>query len=114
MSRSSLLGVCDRRAPNISWDEFYNLQQTRFARNQHEQLIRGLLHIAQTTTVEDYVERFVELYDHLIACEIVPDPPHHVTRFLDGLKPAVKVQVAIQKPRDPDTGYELALLLEEI
>src|SRR3989337_419615 len=99
-----------RRAPNVSWEEFCSLLQSRFARNQHQQLIRRLFHIAQTSTVEDYVDRFSELYDQLTAYESAPDPLHYVTRFMDGLKPAVKVQVAIQKPKDLDSAYELALL----
>jgi hypothetical protein len=39
---------------------------------------------------------------------------HYTTRFLDGLKPAVRVLVAIQQPPDLDTAYSLALLYEEL
>lgn len=103
-----------RRSPRITWEELCNLLHTRFARNQHQQLIRRLLHISQTITVEDYVERFSELYDQLTAYETAPDPLHYVARFMDGLKPIVRLQVAVQKPKELDTSYELALPLEEI
>ena len=57
---------------------------------------------------------FSYLYDQLSAYEESPDPLHYVTRFLDGLKPQVRLAVAIQKPCDLDTAYELALLHEEL
>jgi hypothetical protein len=54
---------------------------------------------------------FAQLVDQIIAYSR-PDPVHYTTRFLDGLKPAVRVLVAIQQP--PDTAYSLALLYEEL
>lgn len=33
---------------------------------------------------------------------------------MDGLKPGIWIAVAIQKPKDLDTAYELALLIEEL
>lgn len=39
---------------------------------------------------------------------------HYVTRFMEGLKPAVRVVVGIQQPPDLDTAYQLALLHEEL
>jgi hypothetical protein len=86
----------------------------RFGRNQHQTLVRRLFHIQQTTTVADYVYRFAQLVDQIAAYETRPDPVHYTTRFLDGLKPAVRVLVAIQQPPDLDTTYSLALLYEEL
>lgn len=103
-----------RRYPNVSWTEFCVLLLGRFGRNQHQGLLCTLFRISQTSTVADYVERFSELIDQLSAYESAPDPLHYVTRFLDGLKPSVRVLVAIQQPPDLDTAYELALLHEEL
>lgn len=103
-----------RRYPRASWSEFCALLLTRFGRNQYQGLLRTLFPISQTNTLADYVERFSELLDQLSAYELAPDPLHYVTRFLDGLKPSVRVLVAIQKPSDLDTAYELALLHEEL
>ena len=64
--------------------------------------------------MEDYVERFAELYDQLTAYEDAPNSLHYTTRFLDGLKPGVRIAVALQKPKDLDAAYELALLHEEL
>ena len=100
--------------PRATWEEFCSLLLARFGRNQHQILIRRMFHICQTTTVEDYVERFSQLYDQLTSYEEVPDNLHYITRFIDGLKPAVRMVVAIQKPTDLDAAYELALLHEEL
>jgi hypothetical protein len=102
------------KSPHATWAEFTLAVQTRFCRNQHQILVRRMFHICQTTTVEDYVRRFVELLDQITAFEAQPDPIHYLTRFLDGLKPAVRVLVAIQQPKDLDAAYTLALLYEEL
>jgi hypothetical protein len=52
--------------------------------------------------------------DQIAAYETKPDPMHYTTRFLDGLKPVVRVLVAIHQPPDLDTAYSLALLYEEL
>jgi len=75
--------------------------------------VRRLIHIAQETTVEDYVAQFSALMDHIAAYESSLDQVHYTTKFLDGLKPGVRL-VAIQQPRDLDTAYSLALLYEEL
>jgi hypothetical protein len=76
--------------------------------NQHQILVRRLLHITQTTTVEDYVYRFSHLMDQMTAYKVKPDHVHYTTKFLDGLKLAVRVRVDIQQPPDLDTAYSLA------
>jgi hypothetical protein len=66
------------------------------------------------STVKDYVRRFLQLMDQIAAYEVKPDPVHYTTKFLDGLKPVVRVLVAIQQPPDLDMAYSLALLYEEL
>jgi hypothetical protein len=100
--------------PRPSWTEFVAAVITRFGRNQHQVLVRRMFHICQTSTVVDYVHRFAQLMDQIAAYELHPDPVHYTTRFLDGLKPAVRVLVAIQQPPNLDTAYSLALLYEEL
>lgn len=80
---ASWLEPVQGRAPRASWEE-------------HQQFIRRLFHISQNSKVSDYVDKFSKLYD----------PLHYVTRIMDGLKPALNVQVAIQKKtRDWDSTY---------
>ena len=71
-----------------------------------------MFHICQTTIVEDYVERFSQLYDQLTAYEEAPETLHYITHFIDGLRPVVRMVVDIQKPKDLDAAYEPALLPE--
>lgn len=103
-----------QNSPQASWKEFTAAVQARFTRNQHQLLVRKLFHICQTSTVTDYVQRFAQLMDQISAYEHRPDPIHYLTRFLDGLKPGVRVLVALQQPKDLDTAYSLALLYEEL
>jgi hypothetical protein len=100
--------------PQPPWTEFVAAVITRFGRNQHQVLVRRMFHICQTSTVADYVHRFAQLMDQIAAYELHPDPVHYTTRFLDGLKPAVRVLVAIQQPPNLDTAYSLTLLYEEL
>jgi hypothetical protein len=73
-----------------------------------------MIQIAQTSSVTEYVERFCELYDQLTAYEVSPDSVHYTTKFIEGLKPAIRMAVAIQQPQDLDKAIELALLFEEL
>jgi hypothetical protein len=86
----------------------------RFGHNQHQILVQRLFHISQTSTAEDYVRRFAQLVDQIAIYESRPDPVHYITKFLDGLKPTVRVLVAIQQPATLDAAYTLALLYEEL
>lgn len=64
--------------------------------------------------MEDYVERFSDLHDQLSTYEEFPNTVHYVTRFMEGLKPPVRIAVGIQQPIDLDTTYQLAILHEEL
>jgi len=108
------LEAARRRIPRATWSEFCQHLMTRFGRNQHQTLIRRMIRIQQTASVADYVERFSELYDQLSAYEVAPDMVHYTTRFIEGLKPAIRMAVAIQQPVDLDKAVELALLFEEL
>jgi hypothetical protein len=46
--------------------------------------------------------------DQIAAYEVKSDHVHYTTKFLDGLKSAVRVLVAIQQPPDLDTAYSLS------
>ena len=100
------------KKPQETWEEFVAAVQGRFMRNQHRVLLRRLFHISQTGTVEDYVRRFTDLIDQIAAFDPHPDPLNHLTRFLDGLKPTVRILVAIQQPEMLDSAYTMALLYE--
>jgi hypothetical protein len=60
------------------------------------------------------VQRFPDLVDQISAYEPNPDSLRNLTRFLDGLKPAVRVLVTIQQPDSLDAAFTMALLYEEL
>uniref|UniRef100_A0ACD5WZI1 Uncharacterized protein n=1 Tax=Avena sativa TaxID=4498 RepID=A0ACD5WZI1_AVESA len=101
-------------SPRATWIEFVQAIQARFVRNQYQVLLRRLYHIGQTGTIEDYVQRFSGLVDLLSAYDTHPDPLNFLTRFLDGLKPGIRVLVALQQPSDLDSAFTMALLYEEL
>jgi hypothetical protein len=102
------------KSPQAGWQEFVQAVMVRFMRNQHQILLRRLFRISQTDSVEDYVQRFSDLVDQISAYEPNPDSLRNLTRFLDGLKPAVRVLVAIQQPDSLDAAFTMALLYEEL
>lgn len=102
------------RNPCADWKELVDGVMARFMRNQQQVLLRRFYHISQTSTVADYVQRFSDLVDQLQAHGTKSDPLHYLTKFLDGLRPAVRVLIAIQQPQDLDAAYTMALLYEEL
>jgi hypothetical protein len=98
----------------FTWHEFSCEVVHRFGKNEHQSLIHKLYKLIQTGTVADYVTQFAELVDQLAAYESTTDPLHYVTRFIEGLKPSVRLLVAVQLPQDLDTTYTIALVQEEV
>jgi len=85
----------------------------RFDRDQHELLVRQMLHIRQTSTASEYITRFTSLNDQLLAYNKAIDPVYFVTRFIDGLRPELRSILLVQHPKTLDTACTLALLSEE-
>lgn len=97
-----------------TWEEFCTAFLNRFGRNQHQTLVRKLYRLHQTGSVEEYIEQFSKLMDRLTTYEPDPDMLHYTTRFVDGLKPNVRMVVAVQRPADLDTAYQIASVQEEV
>lgn len=112
-SAAHWLQSIERRLHGIDWPTFCRLIRERFCRDQHELLLRQLFHIKQTTSVQDYVDRFVELIEQLSAYTPNPDHLSHTTRFVDGLRDDIRATILVQRPLDLDTACTLALLQEE-
>jgi hypothetical protein len=101
------------RLSHISWGEFCHLIQDRFAKNQHQSLLRRLFHIRQMGTVSSYVEEFAQFIDQLNAYHTMPDPLYYTLKFVEGLKDDIKAVVMLERPSDFDTATVLAQLREE-
>uniref|UniRef100_A0ACD5Y6A6 Uncharacterized protein n=1 Tax=Avena sativa TaxID=4498 RepID=A0ACD5Y6A6_AVESA len=52
--------------------------------------------------------------DQLTAYEPNPDMLHYTTKFIDGLKPDIRLIVVVQRPIDLDTAYSIVVVQEEI
>jgi hypothetical protein len=98
----------------FTWQEFSQEVMLHFCRTQYQSLIRKLYKLVQTGSVEEYVHQFAELIDQLAAYEEKQDVLHYVTRFIDGLKPAVRVLVVVQLPHDLEIAYNIACVQEEV
>jgi hypothetical protein len=59
------LQYMDHRVRTASWAELCSWIHEHFGRDQHELLIRQLYRIKQTTSVQDYIDKFCELVDQL-------------------------------------------------
>jgi hypothetical protein len=97
----------------ISWESFCALIRERFAKNQHQVLLRQLFHIRQSGSVSSYVDEFSQLVDKLNAYQHMSDPLYYTMKFVDGLRDGIKAVVMIQRPKDFDTAAVLAQLQEE-
>lgn len=104
----------DKRLKSVLWPEFCVMVLERFGRNEHESPLRQLFHIKQTTSVVDYVDRFTQLVDQLVAYDTPGDSLFFTTRFIDGLRDDVRAVVAVQRPSNLDTACSLALLQDEV
>ena len=69
--------------------------------------------IHQTSSVQDYIDRFAELVDQLKAYDSTAKVLHHITHFIDGLHSKIRVVLLVQRSTSLDTMFSLALLQEE-
>lgn len=104
----------ERRVHLCSWQTFSAMLLERFGKDDHDALIRQLLHIRQQGTVAEYIIQFVALMDPLASYESSFDSKHYTMKFIDGLKYEIRSSVLLQRPKDLDTAYVLAALHEEV
>jgi len=99
---------------HVDWKEFCSLLLERFGTDEHDTLIRKLLHIQQTGTVTEYITKFTKLIDQLTAFESPADLRHYTMKFIDGLHPDIRSIVFSQRPKDLNTTCSLASLQDEV
>lgn len=103
--RSQLIGV--------TWNDLCDTVCAKFTRDRHQHLIRQYIHVRQTGSVTDYVEKFDSLMHQMLAYDCELKPVYFVTKFVEGLKDAIRTVIMVQRPKDLDTACSLALLQEE-
>lgn len=94
----------------LSWENLCQAVVDRFERDQHHHVIRKFFHVKQLGSVAEYIEVFDELVHQLLAHDPYFNPSVFTTRFVDGLKPAIKVVVLVHRPKDLDIPSSLAIL----
>jgi hypothetical protein len=104
----------DPQVKQLPWQEFCHLVLDRFGKAQYEALVRQMFSIRQTSTVQDYIDRFAGLIDSLVAYGRGTDPVFFAMRFVDGLKDDIRNAVHMQRPQTFDTASVFALLQEEL
>lgn len=107
------LSSVEEQLESTTWEEFCAQLLSRFARDEHEMLLRRLFQIRQTGSVNEYIYAFLALVDQLKAYAKHPDPLYYTQRFIDGLRDEIKAVVLVQRPSSLDTACVLSLLQEE-
>jgi hypothetical protein len=57
-----------------------------------------MFNIRQTSSVQDYIDRFASLIDQLVAYGRFIDPVFFSMRFVDGLRSDIRNPVHMQRP----------------
>jgi hypothetical protein len=97
-----------------TWAELCVAIENRFGRDLHNNFMRELLSLRQTTTVKDYVERFEQLRHKVLLHNDKYDDVLFVNRFIDGLKYDIRNAILLHKPRTVDVAASLAFMQAEL
>jgi hypothetical protein len=97
-----------------TWAELCVAIENRFGRDLHNTFMRELLSLKQTTTVEDYIERFEQLRHKVLLHNDKYDDVLFVNRFIDGLKYDIRNAILLHKPRTVDAAASLAIMQVEL
>jgi hypothetical protein len=100
----------EHRVCVATWIELCSWIHDRFARDQHELLIRQMYKIKQQGSVQDYIDRFCELVDQLQAYSPNVDQLYYTAHFIDGLRDDIKYFISIQLPKKCGTCWNQRLL----
>jgi hypothetical protein len=63
-----------------------------------------------TSSIQEYVDQFVDLIEQLLPYTPNPYNLSYTTRFIDGLRDDIRAIILVQRPLDLDTACTLALL----
>jgi hypothetical protein len=96
------------------WETFCEVVTSKFDKNEHQNLIRQTDLIKQTSTLNEYYERFDELMHQLLAHDLAINPLYFSTKFCEGLKDEICIAVLVQRPVELETALAIAILQEEV
>ena len=89
-----------------SWDEFKKELKESFQPPHYQQYLRTQLkHLRQTGTVQEYASQFRNVVSQIDNM----GPLDQVAYFIDGLKPATRMEVSYQAPETFEDAWKLAI-----
>jgi hypothetical protein len=91
------------------WEDFASALKTRFAPSVFDDPVGTFTTLKQTTTVEDFQNRFEILSNRIQGLS----EDFKVNTFLSGLKEEIRITITMLKPKDLTTAFGLARLQEE-
>jgi len=86
------------------WEEFCSLVLARFDRNQYQTHMKQFDSLKQTTSVDDYYNKFIELSHHILLYNPAYDHVFFVNRFLTGLKDEIRTAITLHRSKDVETA----------
>jgi hypothetical protein len=97
-----------------NWVELCIAVESKFGKDLYQNSMQDLLNIKQTTTVQEYYDRFVLAMHKVLVHNSNLDDLFFVSKFLQGLKPDIHAVLVLHKPRTVDLALSLALLQETV
>ncbi|CAO2166488.1 unnamed protein product [Urochloa humidicola] len=97
-----------------SWPDLCVAVEHKFGRDLYQNHMRDLLQIKQTTTVEEYAERFSQAQHRVLVHNKDMGDVFFVQKFLDGLNYNISSAITLHKPRIVDGALSLVLMQEDL
>ncbi len=89
----------------LDWEEFQKLMINKFTRKDSEtDLVKKLMELTQTTTIKDYIERFIYILNQTNG---IPENIK-VYMFKTGIDKKVETEITYRNPKNIDEAIEIA------
>ncbi|KAL4347328.1 hypothetical protein GQ457_17G018120 [Hibiscus cannabinus] len=104
---------------HLSWQEFVSDMTHRFTDKLHTDVIEEFNKIHQTSTVEEYQERFEALQPFMLQINAQLGESYFISSFISGLKDTIRHKVRVHEPQTLADAcrkakiYELAMEIED-
>jgi hypothetical protein len=98
----------------ISWADLCISVDSKFGKDLYHIYMNDLLHMKQTSDVQEYFDRFQNVMHKVLVHNKALDDVFFVSKFLQGLQPDIRAAIALHKPRTVDVALSLALLQASI
>jgi hypothetical protein len=104
------LQTYEAQHPDDNWVELCIAVESKFVKDLYQNSMQDLLNIKQTTTTQEYYDRFVLAMHKVLVHNSHLDYVFFVSKFLQGLQSDIRPTLVLYKPRIVDLALSLALL----